>query len=308
MTTIAWDGKTLAADRMGNNGSYTFPVTKIFAHEGLLMGGSGSLDFILQMVEWVKGGRVNADFPKDQRDKDDWQPFLVIEKDRSIVIYERTPYPIRPECRQYAIGSGRDFAAAAMFMGKSASEAVMVAHELNASGTGGAVDILPHVGENVGSLLGAQHALRQQTPSVQEGVRAAESAGGVGRAQSATAGSACLRCEGDRPDGQGHRPQNTAFKGREELAREYAAAYAFAKPLLQPQSGWLGQTQRTEADLISLWVRINPKGLMEPLGDYVVRALKGAEQFTRERESQLKKQRELGDPYNTVGLGGEAGG
>ena len=117
MTVIAWDGKTLAADKLCSHGTTRNTVTKIYLVNGLLVGGSGDLGFVNGMVEWIRGGRILADFPKAQADKDDWQPMLVIELDRSISMYDRTPWPVRYEGQFVALGSGREYARAAMHLG-----------------------------------------------------------------------------------------------------------------------------------------------------------------------------------------------
>lgn len=141
MTCIAWDGKTLAADKRATYGGMICTVTKIFRVYGLLVGGSGELPFILAMVEWVRNGRKAEDFPASQRDKDDWQAVLVIEADGTPLLYERTLFPVRYEQQHIAIGSGREYARAAMYCGKSAREAVEVACALD-SGCGNGIDVL----------------------------------------------------------------------------------------------------------------------------------------------------------------------
>lgn len=93
------------------------------------------------MVDWVRAGRDPEKFPDHQSDKDDWQPLLVIEKDGSISFYDRSRSPVRYEQERIAIGSGRDFAMAAMHLGKSAVEAVEVACALD-SGCGNGIDAL----------------------------------------------------------------------------------------------------------------------------------------------------------------------
>lgn len=141
MTCIAWDGTTLAADRRCCYGSMISEATKIHRVNGLLVGGSGDFPFILAMIEWIRDGRKLEAFPKHQSDKDDWQPILVIELEGITSIYERTPYPIRQEQKHVAIGSGREFARAAMYIGKTAREAVEVACALD-SGCGNGIDTL----------------------------------------------------------------------------------------------------------------------------------------------------------------------
>ena len=51
---------------------------------------------------------------------------LVVELDGTLSQYETTAYPLRIENRQWAIGSGRDFAVMAMHLGKTAAEAVLL--------------------------------------------------------------------------------------------------------------------------------------------------------------------------------------
>lgn len=145
MTCIAWDGRSLAADRLFCFGSMRNEGTKIHRIGDLLVGGSGETDFIGAMLEWVRGGRDPAAFPESQRSKDDYQPLLVIEADGTPALYERTPFPVRYEQRHVAIGSGREYARAAMHLGCSAEEAVKVAIALD-PGCGYGVDVLVHRG------------------------------------------------------------------------------------------------------------------------------------------------------------------
>lgn len=141
MTTIAWDGRTLAADKRAEYGGCIQVVTKIFRAGDCLVGGAGEASFILAMVEWVRAGRAAHEFPSSQRDKDDWQPVLVVEPNGLAMVYERTPHPIRWERPFGAVGSGKQFAMAAMHCGKTAQEAVAVASEFDC-GTGNGVDVL----------------------------------------------------------------------------------------------------------------------------------------------------------------------
>lgn len=141
MTCIAWDGMTLAADKRSCGGSLINTVTKIHRVGDVLVGGSGEVAFIGQMIAWVRMGRDPAAFPASQSNKEDWQPLLVIEKDGTTSIYERTPFPIRYEQRHVAIGSGRDYARAAMHIGLDARQAVQVAIDIDCS-CGNGIDVL----------------------------------------------------------------------------------------------------------------------------------------------------------------------
>lgn len=92
------------------------------------------------MLAWVKAGYPPDKFPKLQEDKDDYSTFLVLDKD-GIRLYEYGPEPIRFEDKQYATGSGRDFALAAMYLGKTAKEAVEIA-SLFDTDCGNGVDVM----------------------------------------------------------------------------------------------------------------------------------------------------------------------
>ncbi|MES2352088.1 MAG: hypothetical protein V4641_31350 [Pseudomonadota bacterium] len=141
MTVIVWDGKTLAADKRCSYGGMNCTVTKIFRVGALLVGGSGDVPYIQAMVDWVRRGRNVADYPVDQRDKDNWQPIIVIEPSGKAMMYERTPYPIIYDDTVMVLGSGREYARAALYMGATAAEAVAVTSALDVN-CGNGIDTL----------------------------------------------------------------------------------------------------------------------------------------------------------------------
>lgn len=145
MTVIAFDGRTLAADRSVVNNGLASTATKIHRVGSLLCGGSGCVSSCNAMLDWVRGGRDPKAFPAGQVDpKGDWSPFLVIEADGQILLYDNNPFPTRYDRRRqrfYAIGSGRDYAMAAMYLGCDAKRAVNVASALEV-GCGNGVDVL----------------------------------------------------------------------------------------------------------------------------------------------------------------------
>lgn len=140
MTVVAWDGRTLAADRRSNSNGLIGTVTKVRRIGPLLCAGCGEYSAILAMLEWIENGRVTADLPAAQNSKDDWACMLVIDGAR-ILKYDRGHLPMHLEVPFYAVGTGRDFAIAAMHLGKSASEAVEIA-SLFQSDCGNGVDVL----------------------------------------------------------------------------------------------------------------------------------------------------------------------
>lgn len=139
MTVIAWDGRTLAADKRASLGTLIRTTTKIFRFGGALLSYCGETGMGEELVAWFKAGAVPKDYPERQS-ADDASTLLVIDAS-GIRTYERSPFPARIEDRTFAIGSGRDFALAAMHLGKTAAEAVAVAIALD-SGCGNGIDTL----------------------------------------------------------------------------------------------------------------------------------------------------------------------
>lgn len=130
MTCVAWDGKTLSADKMASDGANHFTVTKIFRHEDLLVGFAGTICLGYAMRQWVINGCKVDEFPAMQA-TDDFADMIIVSKQTRgkpiVMVYEQTPYPYQIEDKFYAIGSGRDFALAAMHLGKTAKEGVAIA-------------------------------------------------------------------------------------------------------------------------------------------------------------------------------------
>lgn len=141
MTVIVWDGITLAADKRACHGDTIYTTTKIFKARGCLVGYAGHASFGQQMLAWFNAGEIPVDFPNTQRDKDDWAGLLVIRPDGTVQKFERTPYAHTFHDKQVAIGSGSDFAKAAMHLGCTAEQAVGVASAMNIS-CGNGVDTL----------------------------------------------------------------------------------------------------------------------------------------------------------------------
>jgi len=142
VSVIAWDGRALAADKRACFGTVFRTTTKIFRVNGRLVGYAGDADSGEAMLAWYASGAIPSDFPASQS-TDSWSGLLVIEPSGQIIRYERTPHPLKFPPQQFAIGSGRDFAYAAMHLGKSAAEAVEVACVFD-SGCGNGVDVLTH--------------------------------------------------------------------------------------------------------------------------------------------------------------------
>lgn len=138
---IAWDGTKLAADKLADSAGLARTTTKIRrAKNGALIGASGRTSYCVAAMEWYDAGADPAAYPKCQ-DSDDFADLLVIEPTGRILKYERAPSAMHFEDTTFAMGSGRDYAMAAMFLGFDAVRAVEVASHFD-TGCGNGVDVL----------------------------------------------------------------------------------------------------------------------------------------------------------------------
>ena len=128
MTTIAWDGKTLAGDKQATNGGTPWQTTKVFKIETngkkYLVGFSGNLADGQRFVKFVKEGFKG-------KPKYDCLDAISIDEKGSITSYSENHNPDVIEPKFYAIGSGRDFALGVLAYGADAIDAVRIATELD---------------------------------------------------------------------------------------------------------------------------------------------------------------------------------
>lgn len=129
MTIIAWDGKTMAADKMMGFGSSMATVTKIHKIDGMLFGWAGDAALGRAAQNWVRTGMKVEDFPAGQRTTPG--SMMLIMPDGEIRHYGNEPYPMIIEDKFYAVGSGDEYALATMYLGHDARKAVEVASALN---------------------------------------------------------------------------------------------------------------------------------------------------------------------------------
>lgn len=123
MTTIAWDGRTLAGDQLADRGGLQHMVTtKVWRlDDGRLYGGSGDWPDVIAVRDWLNG---KSDKPTVISD---YAGILVgLDGSCEIVgarvdVRHPAPFPF------FAVGSGRDYAIAAMHLGCSAAAAISVA-------------------------------------------------------------------------------------------------------------------------------------------------------------------------------------
>jgi hypothetical protein len=150
MTTVAWDGKTLAADTLAiDSWGLKDRSDKIIRGNGWIAGGAGERH---QILKWKRAAEdltfheVLALGVPDWHKDDNDPAILITDGDGSyramggIFVRNTRPY--------YAIGSGRDFALAAMCCHVDAAGAVRVAMEFD-NGTGGDIETATLTGSEV---------------------------------------------------------------------------------------------------------------------------------------------------------------
>lgn len=141
MTTIAWDGLVLAADKQVSYGSARSMVTKIYRVTDGLVGFAGNGAHAMELLAWFNAGRDPDKFPSP-RDRDaGWADILQVRRDGTLWFYRSSPYPAQLHDRFFATGSGGDFATAAMFLGRTAQQAIEVASRFDVY-TGMGIDTL----------------------------------------------------------------------------------------------------------------------------------------------------------------------
>lgn len=132
MTTIAWDGKTIASDAQGGGAFIYNNGPKVFKHEGRLFGLAGDREACEVARKWIL---KNSEFHKDaDRPRPDLgtESFggLMIDPDGQCFAFEKRLLPFAVST-PHAEGSGGMFAQAAMLAGADAAEAVRIACELD---------------------------------------------------------------------------------------------------------------------------------------------------------------------------------
>lgn len=128
VTTIAWDGKTLAADSRITSGGLPSYVTKAWRlPDGRLLGCAGSMASAHAVYRWLAEGGDKPSAPKD------FTAMRITNRidGPHIEIADEGMDFYRIHAAKWAIGSGRDFAIAVMALGRSAREAVEIAAQFD---------------------------------------------------------------------------------------------------------------------------------------------------------------------------------
>ena len=133
MSIIAWDGKTIASDRMAVNSDMQKLSTKLRDVRVAVLGWTGTISAGLAMAKWWTerhearaSNMSDPPFPEIQR-TNDWSPLIIAYKLGGVFVIEQAPIEIPVLDPFAAWGAGRDFAIGAMAMGADAATAVRIA-------------------------------------------------------------------------------------------------------------------------------------------------------------------------------------
>lgn len=141
MTTIAWDGATVAADSLviGPSSIRSTAAQKLRVVGDTVYGMTGAFALFDPLVAWHRAGAVPDQFP-NLYGETDWT--LIVIDGGDAVFYGPTPYPDASKAAPpQAWGSGWEVAMGALLAGKSAAEAVVIAMEVDLA-TGGKVRVV----------------------------------------------------------------------------------------------------------------------------------------------------------------------
>ncbi|WP_430230494.1 hypothetical protein [Paraburkholderia tropica] len=131
MSTIAWDGETLAADRCSWSGCARRRSRKVFAltradGSKVLVGFTGSQSFSVAVMDWMQGKGEKPDCKEFGVEPDNQCAIVVDEKLRVWTLGNKLQY-----CRMiekiFALGGGQEFAWGALEAGATAKRAIEIA-------------------------------------------------------------------------------------------------------------------------------------------------------------------------------------
>lgn len=134
MSTIAWDGHTLVADRQATYGEVALTcggkATKLRKlPNGEVAGIVGTMSMGFALIEWYLAGAEPHLYPLMSSDCQ--ATLIVVGPSGPVRQYELTPHPLTFKESFLAWGSGRDLALGAMAAGADARSAVKIASSLD---------------------------------------------------------------------------------------------------------------------------------------------------------------------------------
>ena len=140
MTTIAANLKEMAGDSRVSVDSICYHTDKVFSIGDSIVGVCGDAGLTTKFLAWFR-----KECPSDEigMSLDDEHEFAaLVLNPRGLFYYSDCAEPDKIHDKNMAIGAGMDIAQAAMFLGKTPTEAVHVACKLDVGHTGGPVKTL----------------------------------------------------------------------------------------------------------------------------------------------------------------------
>lgn len=133
MTTIAWDGLTLAADKGSWSGGLHQAVRKVHritAPDGrrFLVAMAGDAVFATQVLRWMRGGDHPGQCLADDLNRD--VAVVIDEKRRVFRLSSRLVY-VPYEGKLHAHGAGQEIALGALMAGADAIKAIKIAMQVS---------------------------------------------------------------------------------------------------------------------------------------------------------------------------------
>lgn len=153
MSTLAFDGKEIAFDTQQGRGRAVvcsepwLKVEKTDSVDYKFAGGCGDVDPVKVFIDWISINR-SGPYPEICKDEHNNCFFVAITNDGELHEFEKSGKVVYRTRKYWAAGSGMDFAMGAMVAGKSASEAAMIAGELD-----------PHTNQDIRSFPVAKAGL-----------------------------------------------------------------------------------------------------------------------------------------------------
>lgn len=136
MTTIACKGRCMAADTQITGDGVRLGVAPKIAHgDAFLVAATGKTPLCQAFIRWALGGRKGEPPDLDEGDG------LIMERPGHFRLYNAIGC-VDLEAEIYAMGSGGDFALAAMAAGCSAREAVEVAIRFDTNSGGEVTELM----------------------------------------------------------------------------------------------------------------------------------------------------------------------
>lgn len=138
MTTIAvsLDTMEMAADSRCSDESGSYNVEKIRKGKDCYFAGAGDWDKLLKFYDALENLKSGAEL-----DSDTDVEVIELRADKSIWVYESLLIPSKLKNRFFAIGTGANYAIAAMHLGASPKQAVEIAAVYDPA-TGGPIDVV----------------------------------------------------------------------------------------------------------------------------------------------------------------------